>query len=438
MPDTTYPPTTGGWARPDDELGRAQVRDDTLRLPEPPPPPPRDEDRRGSGGGWRPILAAALVAALVSAVVTGVGITAFVDDDSQPAAEAPAADDSGDSADSSGSGDNGGSQPVRIDGGESTVAAVAEQVLPTVARVDVVGARGTGSGSAVIFREDGYLLTNNHVVDGAESVQVTLPDGSPEEAEIIGTVPESDLAVLHVDATGLPVPAFAEEPPEVGDTAIAIGSPFGLDSTVTAGIVSAVNRTIPGAGMPLTEMIQTDAAINPGNSGGALVNANAEVIGINTAILSQTGTYSGVGFAIPIDTALDAAEQLVEQGYVEYAQLGIRGQDVDPQIAEMYGLDVQSGAIVADVEEGSAAEEAGLQRGDIITAIDGEPVDSMAGLATKIRSMSPGDEVELTIVRDGEEQTVTATLGSARSSQSEEEPQEQQGEPQLPFPFGRD
>ena len=437
MPDTTYPPTTSyrdGWAGA--EHGTAPAGDHTLRLPEPPPPPPPrdDEGRRSGGGGWRSILAAALVAALVSAVVTGVAVTSLLDDQPEPAAEAPAETDAQGSD----------QQPVRVEGPESAVAAVAEQVLPTVARVDVAGARGQGSGSAVIFREDGYLLTNNHVVDGAETVQVTLPDGTPEEAEVIGTVPESDLAVLHVDATGLPVPAFAEEPPEVGDTAIAIGSPFGLDSTVTAGIVSAVNRTIPGAGMPLTEMIQTDAAINPGNSGGALVNGNAEVIGINTAILSQTGTNNGIGFAIPIATALDTGEQLVEQGYVEYAQLGIRGQDVDPQIAEMYGLEVDAGAIVADVEDGSAADEAGLRRGDIIVSIDGEPVDSMAGLATTIRSMSPGDEVELEILRGGERETVTATLGAAQSSQpdsGQEAPEQQapdQGEPQLPFPFGRD
>jgi S1-C subfamily serine protease len=209
------------------------------------------------------------------------------------------------------------------------------------------------------------------------------------------------------------VPAFAETTPRVGDLAIAIGSPFGLEGSVTSGIVSALNRSLPGRGNTLVDMIQTDAAINPGNSGGALVNGDAEVIGINTAILSQSGANDGIGFAIPVETALPIAEQLIDKGFVEHAQLGIQGQDVDPAAAQLYNLGASQGALVVVVAPDSGAEEAGLQRGDIITAIDDEPVASMADLAGQISRHAPGEVVTLTLVRGGEEMTLDVTLGSA-------------------------
>ncbi|HVM13110.1 MAG TPA: trypsin-like peptidase domain-containing protein [Egibacteraceae bacterium] len=378
---------------------------DSRRLVLPAPPgsrpssPDRDPEPAGPRG-WRSVAAAALVAAVVSAGVTVPVVRAMVPESAAPLAPATTTDD-----------DERAPAPP---GEASSVAAVAEAVLPSVARVDVAGMRGPGSGSAVIFREDGYLLTNNHVVADVQQVRVTLPDGTPRDAEVVGTDPGSDLAVLRIeDAEGLPVPAFAESAPRVGETTIAIGSPFGLEGTVTAGVVSALNRNVTTPGAPLVDLIQTDAAINPGNSGGPLVNDRGEVIGINTAIISQSGGNVGLGFAIPVATVLPIAEQLVEQGFVEHAQLGIRGQDVDPAVAELYGLQVTEGAVVVDVEPGSPAEEAGLSRGDIITAIDGEEVDSMAVLVGQIRRYSPGDEVELTVIRGTEERTIEVELGAA-------------------------
>jgi serine protease Do len=192
---------------------------------------------------------------------------------------------------------------------------------------------------------------------------------------------------------------------------VAIGSPFGLDGSVTAGVISAVNRTVSGPTAALVDMIQTDAAINPGNSGGALVNSRAEVVGINTAIFSRGGDSAGIGFAIPIATVQDIATQLVETGEVRAGFLGVSGQDVDPQVAELYGLSVTEGAVLAQVVPGSPAEAAGLQRGDIVVAVDGREVTSMAELAGLVSRTRPGTTAELTVVREGAERTVEVTLG---------------------------
>lgn len=381
------------------------LRDDTheVAAPLPPPPPVTDPAARRRGPrGWVVVVAAAVVSALVSAGMTSALLRseptvprAVTAQDAAPELQRPAG--------------TAGSAAVTDD-----IAAVSAAVSPSVVHIAVAGLAGSGSGSGVVLREDGYILTNAHVVDGAEQVDVTLPDGSVHAADVAGTDPASDLAVVHAeDATDLPVPDFAATSPRVGDLAVAIGSPFGLEGSVTSGIVSALNRSLPGDSSPLVNMIQTDAAINPGNSGGALVNGDGEVIGINTAILSPSGANDGIGFAIPITTATPIADQLIEQGFAEHAQLGIQGQDVDPEAAALYDLGVDSGALVVLVAEGSAAEDAGLQRGDIITAIDDEPVTSMADLAGQISVHAPGDEVTLTLVRDDEEQTLDVTLGSA-------------------------
>jgi S1-C subfamily serine protease len=340
-------------------------------------------------------VAAALVAALVSAGTT----LALQDRDTQlqlPAPE-PAREVSA-------------SAPVA----DGDLAAVASAVSPSVVFIEVLGATGQGSGSGVVLREDGYVLTNAHVVEGAAEIRVTLPDGTRYDAELEGADTSSDLAVLRLDgATDLPAPSFATSTPRVGDMAIAIGSPFGLEGSVTAGIISALNRSVPGTAASLVDMIQTDAAINPGNSGGALVNADGEVIGINTAIISRSGANDGIGFAIPIGTALPIADQLIESGFVQHAQLGIQGLNLDPAAAELYNLGADEGALVGAVAPGSGAEDAGLQRGDIITAIDEEPVTSMAELAAQIQRRAPGDEVSLTVVRGDETLTLDVTLGSA-------------------------
>ena len=380
----------------------SDLRTDTqpFAAPPPPPPPPAPFAQPARGRGpWLAVLASALVAAVVSAGVT-TAVLRTSEDAEQPPAAAPAVPDIQGAAE----------RPAAAD----DIAAVAAEVSPSVVHIGVAGLAGSGSGSGVVLREDGYVLTNAHVVDGAEQVQVTLPDGTTHDAEVVGADPASDLAVVYAeDATSLPVPDFAATAPRVGDTAVAIGSPFGLEGSVTSGVVSALNRSLPGDRATLVNMIQTDAAINPGNSGGALVNGQGEIIGVNTAILSPSGANDGIGFAIPITTAMPIAEQLIEQGYAEHAQLGIQGQDVDPEAAELYNLGADRGALVVAVAEGSAAEEAGLERGDIVTAIDDEEVTSMADLAAQISARSPGDEVTLELVRAGETQTVEVTLGSA-------------------------
>jgi S1-C subfamily serine protease len=300
-----------------------------------------------------------------------------------------------------------------------TIAQVADAVAPSVARVDVQVPGGQGSGSAVVYREEGYLLTNAHVVSGAQTVAVTLPEGTRLEAQVVGADEQTDLAVLRVDPADvpggrLPAATFAAALPSIGETAVAIGSPFELDGSVTAGIVSGLGRSIPGT--PLADLIQTDAPINPGNSGGALVNDRAEVIGINTAILPASPTARGnigIGFAIPVTTATHLADQLIDQGYIEHALLGVQGQDVDPRVAELYGLPVREGALIVDVGPGTAADRAGMARGDIVTAVDGEAVGSMTELAAQIRRRSPGDAMTLTVVRAGAELEVEATLGAA-------------------------
>jgi S1-C subfamily serine protease len=295
-------------------------------------------------------------------------------------------------------------------------------VSPSVARVDAQGPFGAGSGSAVVYQADGVLITNAHVVDGAAQVTVTFPDGERRDAEVVGVDAASDLAVLQVDADDLPVPVWADADatPSVGDPVVAIGSPFGLDGSVTSGIVSALGRTVtPAQGVALVDLIQTDAAINPGNSGGALVDAAGRILGINTAIASSAGGSQGVGFAIPATTATSVAEQLFTDGVVRRAELGIAGQTVDADTATLYGLPVTAGAVVVDVRPDSPADRAGLQQGDIITSIDDEPVGSVAELVGRIQQRRPGDEVTLQVARPGtDERTVTVTLGEATAAPS--------------------
>ncbi|MDX1620775.1 MAG: trypsin-like peptidase domain-containing protein [Nitriliruptorales bacterium] len=346
--------------------------------------------------GWRQYVAVGAVAAAASAAVA-VPLTL----DSNTRAVAPASQ--GDPQDST----------VDAEAGESLTAAIAAQVGPSVVRLDVSGQRGSGSGSGVIYTSDGYVITNAHVVapaGNAGRVSVTLPDGQRLPAEVVGADPTSDIAVVKVEATDLPVPAFSEGEPAVGEAAIAIGSPFGLDGSVTAGVVSALNRTVNAANSPLVDMIQTDAAINPGNSGGALVNGQGQVMGINTAIFSAGGGNDGIGFAIPIDTARSIVDQLIETGEVQHAFLGVQGQTVDPEVAELYGLPVAEGAVIAHVAPGTPAEEAGLNRGDIVVAVSGTEIESMEELAGVIRRHQPGDVVELIVIRNGEETELQVTL----------------------------
>jgi serine protease Do len=312
---------------------------------------------------------------------------------------------------------------------DEPVAQVASQVGPSVVQVDVEAAQATpfgsepqeGLGSGVIYRQDGYVVTNHHVVAGASEVSVAFADGTAEPAEIVGSDPGTEIAVLRVDRSDLPAARFNEDEDLLpGQLAVAIGSPSGFESTVTAGVISGVGRDFPPelvAGDPnatrsLTDLIQTDAAISPGNSGGALADRAGEIIGINVAYLppGETGAVN-IGFAIPSDTAISVADQLIETGEVRSAYLGIGTTDLSPEDAERFDLPVQSGAIVESVEPGSGAEAAGVRRGDIIVRLGDNPVENTGDLFGALRDYRPGDTVELTVVRDGEEQTLEVTLG---------------------------
>jgi len=273
--------------------------------------------------------------------------------------------------------------------------------------------RQEGMGSGVIIREDGYMLTNNHVVEGADKVRVELSDGRKLEATIVGTDPATDLAVLKVDADGLQAATLGDSDAiQVGDWVLAIGSPFGLDQTVTAGIISGKNRVqrIIGGGNGYEDFLQTDAAINPGNSGGPLVNLRGEVVGINTAILSRSGASAGIGFAIPVGLARPVVESIIESGSVRRGFLGAQVGDISPEVKEEFGLKVDVGALIRGVLDGQPAAIAGLQPGDVVTHIDGKPIVSGTQLRNFIASVRPGANVEMKVARNGKTLEVTVNL----------------------------
>lgn len=272
--------------------------------------------------------------------------------------------------------------------------------------------RGQGEGSGVIWDDQGHIVTNNHVVEGASSLQVVLADGQELSATLIAGDPITDIAVLQVDRTDLPAANFTEQLPEVGSFVLAIGNPLGFESSVTFGIVSGLHRSIPSGGTnpALVDLVQTDAAISPGNSGGALVNLEGEVIGINVAFIPPSAQAVSLGFAIPSSTVLDVVPQLLEDGNVEHAFLGVEPRPLSPQIVNQLGLDVSEGVLVFGLSSGGAAEEAGLQRGDVIVELDGEEIASVEDLYAALRDFAPGDEVEISVVRNGSEEQIQATL----------------------------
>jgi len=315
--------------------------------------------------------------------------------------------------------------PAGVPDGEP-VARVAAQVEPSVVQVNVQAVQetpmgtqeGEGLGSGVIYREDGYILTNNHVVEGASEVNIAFADGTTEQGEVVGTDPSTDLAVVRVERRDLPAASFADADLVVGQMAVAVGSPSGFQSTVTSGIVSGVGREVPAeltGGLQeasLVDLVQTDAAISPGSSGGALANRDGEVVGINVAYLppAETGAES-IGFAIPAYTATSVADQLIEDGVAVGPYMGVSLTDLAPETARRFGVEAESGALVAEVEPGGPADRVGIEAGDIVTALGEEEVRGSGDLLSALRRYEPGDRVEVTVLRNGEEERINLRLG---------------------------
>ena len=293
------------------------------------------------------------------------------------------------------------------DGGSfERIPEIVDRVEPSVVAIRIPG----GEGSGVIWDAAGHVVTNNHVIAGAdESVQVVLASGERVDAEVLARDERTDLAVLRVSRRDLPPAQFARELPEVGELAIAMGNPLGFEQSVTAGIVSGLHRSLPSdAQTQLVDLIQTDAAISPGNSGGALVGGDGAVIGINVAYLPPQGGAVSVGFAIPSPTVRDVVRQLISSGRVRHAFLGVSLQEVTPEIAQELGA--EEGAVVLEVEPGSAAARANLRRGDVIVAFDGDPVRTVEDLLGELRRHHPGDRVTIAFLRDGDRREVTVRL----------------------------
>lgn len=327
------------------------------------------------------------------------------------------------------------SNVVYINTTQQSLTSLFKQVDQSVVSVTTFGGQ-EAQGSGFIYSEEGYIVTNEHVVEGADRVEVSFLDGDTREAKIVGTDPYTDLAVLKVSKKNLePLELGDSSKVEVGQRAVAIGNPFGLRSSMTSGIISQKGRTLrTQGGFSTPNVLQTDAAINPGNSGGPLMNIRGEVIGVNTAIESNTGVFSGVGFAIPSNTVKRVVPSLIQKGNYQHPWIGVRGLDVNQDIAEEMSLENSTGFMVMEVVEGGPADRAGLQGatrnatidgaevevgGDVITAINGQKMRGISDVLLFLsREAEVGETVELTVVRDGEKMKVPLTLGSrAEASQ---------------------
>ena len=269
-------------------------------------------------------------------------------------------------------------------------------------------------GSGVIVSREGYILTNEHVVEGVSDIQVTLSDARTVVGKIVGSDPDTDLAVVRISATGLtPITFGSSETAKVGDIVLAIGDPFSVGQTVTMGIISAVGREI-GSANPFGSFIQTDAAINPGNSGGALVDSNGNLIGVNTLIFSRSGGYQGIGFAIPVSLAKRVMEQIIETGAVTRGWFGVEVAPVSPELAESLGLKNTQGAIVGAIERGSPAEKSGMKLGDVITSVNGKVTPDVTTALNSIAEVPPGKSVPVKVIRRNQELTLEVVVGKRR------------------------
>lgn len=270
-----------------------------------------------------------------------------------------------------------------------------------------------GSGSGVIIRPDGYIVTNNHVIEGASKIEVTLNNNKTYEATLVGTDPATDVALIKIEAQGLPVIPFGNSDKlRLGEWVLAIGSPYDLRSTITAGIVSAKGRTMPNytGEFKIEAFIQTDAAVNPGNSGGALVDKAGNLVGVNTAIISQTGSYAGYSFAVPSNIVKKIVDDLIDYGSVKRALLGVTMRPLDEKIASEMKLSSLNGVYITEVLKGSAADKAGVKEGDVLVAIDSVRLTNAASVQENVNKFHPGDKAVLTVIRDGKEKKLDVTF----------------------------
>ncbi|MCX8007023.1 MAG: trypsin-like peptidase domain-containing protein [Coriobacteriia bacterium] len=381
-----------------------------------PPAPPVPEPPRRTGSSRAFVFG--LAGVLVGAALTAAVLLAFV---------VPAQRDGGSTAREVPATTRTAPVSIEVTGDVGFAEAVAAKATPSVVYVQIeqlrfdpfsgrTVARAVGNGSGVIIRSDGYILTNNHVVSGADRLVVTI--GTEDvTATVVGADPSTDLAVVKVDRTGLPAAEIGSSAElRVGQPVVAIGAPWGLEKTVTSGIISALGRSSVAEGASgltaYTSLIQTDAAINPGNSGGALCDAKGRVIGINTLIQSTSGSFAGIGFAIPIDFAMGVAKEIIATGRATHPFLGVATATIDEATAERFGLPVSAGAYVQNVVTGSPAERAGIQAGDIIVRIGADKIESVEDVFAAVRSHKVGETVEVEVVRGSRRLTVKATLAA--------------------------
>jgi len=387
-----------------------------------PPAPPRRQKKERGGGGWRMWLVA-IISGVVAALLILLLMPALFGVNPYDLVRGKVSDQKTTTGKTTGSSS---SKVVSPTSGASDVSGVARKVTPSVVNIDVrSGASNNpfslqtpqeGTGSGVIYKSDGYIITNNHVVTGAQDITVTLASGEELKGKKVGTDPENDIAVVKIDKTGLPAMDIGNSDNlVVGQLVVAVGSPLGFEQTVTSGIVSALHRAVgvseSGSSTTiLTDLIQTDAPINPGNSGGALCDGSARLIGINTLIASQTGGSQGLGFAIPINTAVLVADDIIAGKPISHPYIGVLGQTVTPSVAQQYNLPVEEGAYVTQVVPGSPAEKAGMKTGDIIVAIDGKPVKSMDDVVASVRTHQVGDKLSVTFYQGASKKTAQVTL----------------------------
>ncbi|HEX5479254.1 MAG TPA: trypsin-like peptidase domain-containing protein [Dehalococcoidia bacterium] len=374
------------------------------------------------------ILALVVISVLVgAAAVVGINSVRGDNDSDAPAAVAQTTDTGGAKQVSTNS-----NAPSLVAAGNTDFSALYDSVHQSIVEI-TIGTQGStpfdqqaqGLGSGIVLDTQGHILTNNHVVEGSNTVQVTFVDGTTAQADVVGTDPGDDLAMVKVNADQKelhPAKLGNSDSVKVGNVVAAIGNPFGLEDSFTTGVISGLNRTLSSGsdGRPLRNLLQTDAAVNPGNSGGALINTSGEIIGINTAIENPGGnSFAGVAYAVPINTAKTYMDQLQQGSAISHPRLGIAGSTLSPSDAKKLG--VKGGVAVVSVDSGSAADQAGIKSssnntGDVITAIDGQPVTTFEQLANYIDTKHVGDKVTITVHRDGKDMQVTATLQAWNSA----------------------